>query len=597
MTDVKKMVMLLGVAVALTTVAQAEDFPRSKSGELPAALKFSLVGDRTSYFLGECILLHYRIANTGSIVQTISVGGDYRGSTRPDRFKVTAVSTAGTLVADPTPLMQNFGGGMMPGGAIKPGGEWFERVTVQAYCRFDAPGIYTIRAFHDLGFGPPRTNDPRSVAVTIELAAPTESEARAILLEAEKATPYGGPTWGQKGEARLDYHCIRWPTFLRPLEEMAQQGSAPAIEGIASIRTLDATRALVGLLKQTNTAFAARAAQLLEVRLPHPESDLKGPWGDRRRQFIIENAWDESLSLPARNYCIWMLKGSHRSDLLTAASLLRLIGTKREIPFLQQALEVAVAQTNAEYLADIHYPAPIRVADSLLGAARAIAPDLDVRPAENLSPGKMLLFFAKQGSGDKVLSRAEETVFARGLQHPLAYVRMKALESLPKIVPASLTNLVTCTMTDTSVGVQNHAFLAAGRMRDPQHRTISLAVLQTATDEWLMRAASGMAIHYNARYECALIWASRLVAPKDHNDYLPHEVIRQLFYIAVGNNTGGDLKVPRDADAVREMSARWRDFLEANKQKIADGRLFKIEELPNGLGIRGSRSSGVSVSP
>jgi hypothetical protein len=584
------------VAAALMNIVVIDCFSSDKSYDLPAGLKVSLVSDRTNYFLGENILLHYRIGNVGSYSLTVSVGGDYRGSTRADRFKVTAISAEGKPVADPTPLMRNFGGGMMPKAEIKPGGEWYEKVYVIEYCRFDAPGNYEIRAFHDLGFGPQRTNDPRSVTLSIELRAPTEGEARTILLGADNAKPYSGSTWGQKGESQLDYNCIRWPTFLRPLQERALNGSEQAVEGISSIRTLDASRALVGFLAHTNAALSAKAAQLLEVRLPHPESDVTGHWGDVRRQFIVENTWEESLSPLVRKYCMHLLDGTNRGDLLTAASLLRLIGTTREIPFLQRALEIAVAQTNSEYLADIHYPAPIRAADSLLSAGLTINPRLDVEPSGNLSPGKLLIFLARHGGGEKVLSKKEELVFAQALQHPLPYVRMKALDQLPKDIPASLDVLVTKKMTDSNVGVQNYAFEAARRMQVPQHRAIALAVLRTATDEWLLRAANDIAQKYDARYDCALIWASRLVAPKDMNDYLPHEVIRQLFYIVVGNNTGGDLKVPREAEFARELSEHWRKFLEANQQRIVEGRLFKIEELPDDLGIHRSNSSGVGVS-
>ena len=167
----------------------------------------------------------------------------------------------------------------MPNSEIKPGEDWFEKVWVIEYCRFDAPGTYTIHAFHDLGFGEKAASDPRETSCIIQLRAPGEAEAEAILVAAENATPDYGPTWGKEGEARLDYHCIRWPTFLKPLQKRAQAANDKALEGIASIHTLDATRALVQLLELTNTAFTAKAAQALEVRLPHPDSDFNGPWG------------------------------------------------------------------------------------------------------------------------------------------------------------------------------------------------------------------------------------------------------------------------------------------------------------------------------
>jgi len=587
----KYLFLLLGItcllmqAFAATNNPSEEFEPWGKGRDLPVGFKVSLVGDRTNYFLGENILLHYHVENVGATTFKISTGGDYRGSTRADRFKITAVSADGKLVADPTPLMRNFGGGMSSGGDIAPGGEWFENVYISEYCRFDSPGRYTVRVFHDLGFGQQRANDLRMVTLTLELRAPTEMEARSILVEAEKAKPSHGTTWGCKGEARLRYPCIRWPAFLKPLEERALQGSESAVVGIASIRTLDASRALVGLLVHTNATMAAMAAQLLDDRLPHPESDFTGPWGNERRQSIIENAWEDALSPLVRNYCVKLLLGTKRSDLMNAASLLRLVGTTQEMPALQRALDFTVAQTNAEYLAEISYPAPIRAADLLLRAALALQPNLDVEPNPHLSPGELVLFLARHGGSEKPLSSQEEAVFVAALQHPLPYVRMKALDQLPKEIPLSLVGGITHCLTDSNTGVQNYAFQAAWRMQEPKHLAIALEVLKTAPDEWLLRAAKDITLKYGGRYNCAVILASRLTVPKDHNDYLPREIFSQLFEIVVGNKTGANLKVTRDAETARALRTCWLDFLKAHQRSIADGQLLKLSDLPDNLGI------------
>ncbi len=485
----------------------------------------------------------------------------------------------------------------MAGGDIKPGGEWFEKVYVHEYCRFDEPGTYTVRAFHDLGYGPQRTNDPRVVETTIKILATTEQDTRRILAEEENAKPDYGPTWGKKGKSRLDYRCIRWPAFLRPLQERARHGNENALDGIGSIRTLDASAALVDLLQHTNAEFAAKAAKLIEPRLPHPESAFTGPWGAERRQFIITNSWNESLSPSVRKFCARLLAGTDRGDFLTATSLLSLIGKSEDLPAIRNALEVAVAGTNAEYLFEIHYPAPIRAADSLVGAALTINSNLDVEASETLSPGNLLVFLARHGGGDKVLSPDERAMFARGLQHSLPYLRMKAIECLPNNVPPSLSDLIAQRMTDTYEGVQTYAFETARRMNDPRHRDLALSVLKKAENEWLQRAANDIALKYNARYDAVTIWASRIAAPQDMNDYLPHHIIQHLFDIIVGPNVGGNLVVPKKFDSAQKMREDWLHFLEANRSKIEHGDIFRIADLPHGLGIHSSDSSGVSVSP
>jgi hypothetical protein len=132
---------------------------------------------------------------------------------------------------------------------------------------------------------------PREVSTTIELHAPTEDQARAILAEDETAKPYSGYLSGQKAESRLDWQCIRYPAFLPGLVERAKNSNERALNGIASIRTLEATRALADLLRQQDLAFASKAAALIEARLPHSLNEFQGSWGEQKRQFIIEGAW------------------------------------------------------------------------------------------------------------------------------------------------------------------------------------------------------------------------------------------------------------------------------------------------------------------
>ena len=577
----KRCLLLAMLAVSLVSRGAETNAPSpnywtmGKPGHPPAGLEVSLVADRTNYFLGETILLHYRIHNASTNSFKISVGGDYGGSTRADRFIVAAVSADGKPVADPTPLMRNFGGGLMPGGEIKPGEDWFEKVWVLEYCRFNAPGIYTIHAFHDLGFGEKTTSDSRETACTIQLRAPSEAEAGAILVEAENAKPDYGSTCGKKGEARLDYHCLRWPTFLKPLQQRAQTGNENALEGMASIRTLDATRALVQLLEQTNTTFAAKAARTLEVRLPHPDGDFSGPWGKERRQFIIEGAWDKSFSRPVREGCVRLLAQKERGDFLLAVSLLRLIGTTNELPALKRALAFAVVQTNAEYLADIHYPAPIRVCDSLAGTLLGLDAKFADRLDPDESPEHLLLYLDQHGGADKTFSEADVKFFSRALKHELPYLRMKALENLPKEIPAALESDVTRCLTDANIGVQNYAFLAAQRMRNPAHRGIALKVLQSTKDEWLRGNAQQLADKYAARYEIAMAWCAHLVPPKDVNDYTLHDALRHLLEMTTGRLSGGGGFYPsftaKDAEALR---GRWEKFLTENKGAINAGTIF-----------------------
>ena len=62
---------------------------------VPEGAKVTLEFDRADYFLGENVLVHFVLQNTGDTPFEASWGGDYRGASRRLRFTVTATDEAG----------------------------------------------------------------------------------------------------------------------------------------------------------------------------------------------------------------------------------------------------------------------------------------------------------------------------------------------------------------------------------------------------------------------------------------------------------------------------------------------------------------------
>jgi len=249
-----------------------------------------------------------------------------------------------------------------------------------------------------------------------------------------------------------------------------------------------------------------------------------------------------------------------------------------------KALEFALVQMSPEYLADIHYPSPIRICDLLLSAAMTIDPKLDIALDRIQSPGQALLYVAKRAGSQRMLSSEEETKLAEISRHPLPYLRMKVMESLPKEIPSALKECVTERLTDSNPGVRTFAFEAARRMQEPKHREIALAVLKSADDEWLRQSAHDMALKDGARYECALAWCSHLILPKDINDYTTHDALRHLFELTIGHGVSGGFNPRLDTASAQVLRERWEKFLGANEEKIKAGHVFRLgEDMPSNL--------------
>jgi hypothetical protein len=69
--------------------------------EIPKGVRVRLEFEKSQFQLGESILAHYVIDNTGDKPFKFSFGGDYRGPGRPNRFHVAATDDAGKPVPDP----------------------------------------------------------------------------------------------------------------------------------------------------------------------------------------------------------------------------------------------------------------------------------------------------------------------------------------------------------------------------------------------------------------------------------------------------------------------------------------------------------------
>src|SRR5687767_4029042 len=87
---------------------------------VPAEFTVSLTADRTQYVLGENVLVHFRVENTGDKPFAVHHGGDYRGAPRQTRFIVRATPVGAAAAAagaggarnapDPYPIINHFGG-------------------------------------------------------------------------------------------------------------------------------------------------------------------------------------------------------------------------------------------------------------------------------------------------------------------------------------------------------------------------------------------------------------------------------------------------------------------------------------------------------
>ena len=217
----------------------------STTQPVPEGAAVALVFDRQEYFLGENILVHFVIENTGGVPFSSHWGGDSRGSSRPLRFKVTATDETGRVAEDPDPFPMCFGGF---GGqhTLKPGEKFITTLALMRYCQIDKPGVYTIRATHDFGWKEGERKRPVGEA-KITLRMPDATQAEGVVAQMEQLPEQPNAMYGQRGSDYADFGCLRQPVYLEPLLRRARAGNRRALGGLAGIPTPEATQAMIQL--------------------------------------------------------------------------------------------------------------------------------------------------------------------------------------------------------------------------------------------------------------------------------------------------------------------------------------------------------------
>ncbi len=104
MVSASLLLLVGGFQSPVGTTAKGKDMP------VPAGARVSIELDKNEYFLGENVLLHFCIENSGKEPFQIDLGGDYRGASRHLRFNVKALDAAGKLCDDPDPSGFCMGG-------------------------------------------------------------------------------------------------------------------------------------------------------------------------------------------------------------------------------------------------------------------------------------------------------------------------------------------------------------------------------------------------------------------------------------------------------------------------------------------------------
>ncbi len=284
----------------------------------------SLERNRQRYFLGENILLKLVVRNYSKVHEVnVRQGGDYRGTGRAYRLKVTAWDENGNRVPDPLgqrPYSSHRGGFVMDR-QLSANENVFIKVPLLKYCFFSKPGRYNIKVYHDLGwdkaphFGGHDNELPNKAAIApvletiIELVEPDVDTAGQLLAEMLKLPDSPQHRWGEDSNEYYDLSLLRHPHYAVHVIELLHSKPEMAKEimySLSEIGTIEASQALIDLLelasepemeKHFPVAYHSRLLEAIKARMPVPQPvHFKRYRKFDPEQKNIKNYWNDELT-------------------------------------------------------------------------------------------------------------------------------------------------------------------------------------------------------------------------------------------------------------------------------------------------------------
>jgi len=553
--------------------------------EVPEGAKVTLKTDRTEYLLGENVLVHFILENTGKEDFKGQMGGDYRGCDRRLRFKVTAMDDKNQLVPSPDPNPMCMGG---LGGPItvKPGQKIDLCIPLTRYCQFDQPGTYIIHASHNFSWKEGVRKNP-SGEITITFRMPTSEEAAQIVAKMEKeSNDQKSVLMGtsENFDDFADFRCLRYPVYLKVLQPLAQSGDARALEAIGNLPSHEATHALIDLANgPSDSKQSIEAAKTLMLRLPDPEFTGKLPprgpfnvYGTTKRQQLSAQSWDPSFVQPVRDLAKKYLFKGDKDSVAIGAFMVEAVGTADDAPLIFKATDDALGplrgqprRTTADNALDFKAPLPELVRAIQMLQARG----LDSSHISGNDGAKLLAYFlgfvGKPGPRpDDWLQNLDD--YGNDNAYPIAQT---ALASIPTPLPDNCVQFVERGLASQDAGVCRTACEIAEKSGHKEFLKPLLQIVQTENEEWLLRAAGSAGLQLGGNYEFWNVWADRLA---DEN----------LFAIALDNlsasleglsgGTSGNTDLSREERLA--LKAAWKKFLSDHETELREGKKFKYTD-------------------
>lgn len=575
-------VLLIWGAVLPACPAQFS-FQPPPTGSVPEGARVTLESDRTNYFLGENILIHFILENTSQEPFSASFGGDYRGSSRALRFLVSAVDESGHEAEDPDPHPICFGG-LMGSQTLKPGQKYLQSLALMRYRKLLHPGRYSISIAHDFGWQETDARKRPVGKIVLSLQMPDAAQAEEVVSRMEKLPENPTNIVGEKFNAYGDFRCLCQPVYLDPLLRRVRAGNSRALAGISAIANTNATAVMIDLAGGADSQLALDAARGLIPLLPFagtkPESLGSGPFRFDIPEFrnpLRQIGWNPGFAPQVKSLAGKFLKRNDSAAISVGAFMVQALGTVDQAPEVFAALDrVLSPMVSPRHDAKdniLNFPEPI---PELLRAVDALHQrGLELNSGGLSGNAQIMVWFhwLENTPGPRParwLEMAE--AFGDGNRYPL---NETVVRSIPLPLADDCVPLVQRAMKNRDYGVCRAACEIAGHSGRAEFIAPLLAIAATEPHDWLLRSVGVALQELKAGFEAWEVWADRLA---DETIYpIALDQLQLVFENVPGSYTG---RTDLSREERLELRRQWQKFLAAHEAELRAGNKFLLKEAP-----------------
>jgi len=565
----------------LSSMAYA-DFKVDGNNPVPKGAKVSLELDKDGYFLGEPVLLHFCLKNTGEGPFSFTFGGDYRGSTRSLRFKVKVTDENGKVMPDPDVFQDTFGG---IGGTLdlKPHEEWCESLPLSRYVYLEKPGTYSIEAYHDFGWKETAGNAFPKGKTTIKMKLPDENQVKKFFQNMYELPERNNVSeFGKKSPVYADFTALGFPLYIPLLLEKAKQNDENALEALVSMPTPEATRALIELLNNNDPEFVIKVYQWgLNRRIPDPKTQeyLQGEYAHEPYYHKLKNwtdqVWRDEFAGDALKYGRKFLTSANIEIQSIGGTIIARLGTAEDIPSVITSLTDIIEKTKKEPQG---YPFGVKAPDRIYGVVQDLIKKNAYQPSTDPhTSGEIAAYLAALTVDNNFRPKGWKEKLEKWLSYNIEFIRKLALNALNSDVVNEERGDVIKSLYDPQLSVR----MAACEAVDKFNVKVKGEIVRSFVDSdniFALNCWVDVAKKQGMRWEMLNVLDDQL---KEGNDYcgMMSAIDNLLIDGKMSDSScNGNLR-PGELDNVKK---KLKDFLMAHKDRLKANQGFpnKVFILP-----------------